>query len=101
MRKLIALILVIIICSLSLVSCQINFFSIIHQLRDETPGYFTYTDFTSQEKELFNTYIGETIPFIPNDRYYLTSFYGDGNFEEGIRFYTYYNTAEEFSAYLG
>ena len=101
MRKLIALILVIIICSLSLVSCQINFFSIIHQLRDETPGYFTYTDFTSQEKELFNTYIGEIIPFIPNDKYFVTSFYGDGNFEEGIRFYTYYNTAEEFSAYLG
>ena len=52
MRKFIALILVIIICSLSMVSCQLSIFSLIHQLTDETPGYFTYTDFTDEENDL-------------------------------------------------
>ena len=100
MRKFIALILVIIICSLSMVSCQLSIFSLIHQLTDETPGYFTYTDFTDEEKALFETYIGETIPFMANDRYEMTSFYGDGNYDEGIRFLTYHNTKEDFALYL-
>ena len=56
-----------------------------------------YTAFTSSEKELFNDYFGFVIPFLSNSEYYVEEYtYED---EVGINFYTYGNTASEFSAY--
>ena len=58
----------------------------------------TYTDFTSDEKALFNEYFGFVIPFIANDEYYVEEYeYED---EIGLHFYTYGNTEAEFEAYL-
>ena len=56
-----------------------------------------YTNFTTDEKELFNDYFGFTIPFIPNDEYYVEEYALDGEF--GISFYTFGNTQAEFNAY--
>ncbi|MBE6693422.1 MAG: hypothetical protein E7589_01495 [Ruminococcaceae bacterium] len=60
----------------------------------------TYTAFTSSEKKLFNTYIGEIIPFIPNDEYYIEGYYDVDDYEHGINFYTFGNTQTEFDNYL-
>ena len=56
-----------------------------------------YTNFTTDEKELFNDYFGFTIPFIPNDEYYVKEYTLED--EIGLNFYTYGDTASEFSAY--
>ena len=56
-----------------------------------------YTNFTTDEKERFNDYFGFTIPFIPNDEYYVKEYTLED--EIGLNFYTYGNTASEFSAY--
>ena len=61
----------------------------------------TYTDFTSEEKSLFNEVIGAVIPFIPNDEYYVEEYsndYGDER-EVGLNFYAFDNTEAEFEAY--
>ena len=62
-----------------------------------TDSNHLYTDFTSDEKSLFNSTVGMVIPFIPNDEYYveeLSDEYGDY-----ISFYTFGNTEAEFEAY--
>ena len=56
-----------------------------------------YTNFTTDEKELFNDYFGFAIPFIPNDEYYVEEYELDG--EVGVSFYTFGNTQAEFNAY--
>ena len=99
MKKLIALILVIIISALSMVSCQATIVALLHKLTDETPGYYTYTEFTDNEKELFETYFGYTPPFIPSDEYDIVAMNGDGDYSNGIRYYSLLNTREEFEAY--
>ncbi len=63
----------------------------------------TYTAFTASDKNLFNEYFGEAIPFIPNSEYYLEEYtfdYEDGTMEVGLTFYTVGNTQAEFNAYL-
>ena len=100
MKKLIALILVVIICSLSMVSCQSIVVSLIHRITDETPGYYTFTEFTDNEKELFETYVDYVPPFIPTDEYNIVAMNGDGDYSEGIRYYTLYNTREDFNAFI-
>ena len=57
----------------------------------------TYSNFTSSEKSLFNQLVGEVIPFIPNDEYYVEE-YDDGECI-GVNFYTFGNTQAEFNAY--
>ena len=99
MKKLIALILVIIISALSMVSCQATIVALLHKLTDETPGYYTYTEFTDNEKALFETYFGYTPPFIPSDEYDIVAMNGDGDYSNGIRYYSLLNTREEFEAY--
>ncbi len=62
---------------------------------------YTYTDFTTSEKNLFNEYFGEVIPFIANNEYYIevyTQEYEDC-YEKGINFYAFGNTSAEFNAY--
>ncbi len=63
----------------------------------------TYTTFTQAEKGDFEDLLGEVIPFIANDEYYVEEYtldYQDGTGEVGYNFYTYGNTQAEFSAYL-
>lgn len=62
---------------------------------------YTYTDFTSAEKSLFLQYIGEVIPFVPNDEYYVEGWDDSEGFgyEYGMCFYTFGNTADDFAAY--
>ena len=59
----------------------------------------TFTTFTDTEVALFNSYLGETIPFVENTEYYVEEY----TYEEevGLIFYTLGNTQEEFNAYLG
>lgn len=59
----------------------------------------TYKDFTPSEKQLFIRYIGEIIPFIANDEYYVEGYYDLADYENGINFYTYGNSQTEFEAY--
>ena len=56
-----------------------------------------YTDFTPAEKTLFNSSVGLVIPFLSNSEYYVEEYTFEN--ETGINFYTYGNTASEFSAY--
>lgn len=101
MKKLIALILVIVISALSMVSCQLAVVSIMQKITDETPGYYTYTDFTDEEKAIFEEYVGYVPPFIPSDNYEFGSLYGEDDFSRGIRYSSLFNTKEEFENYLG
>ena len=57
-----------------------------------------YTDFTSDEKALFNQYFGFVIPFISNGEYYVDELADYGI--DGLGFYTVGNTKAEFDAYL-
>ena len=61
-----------------------------------TSGHL-YTDFTDEEKTLFNNTVGLVIPFIPNDEYYVEEYEYEN--EVGISFYTFGNTQAEFDAY--
>ena len=63
---------------------------------NDTSGHL-YTDFTAEEKALFNDYFGFVIPFISNSEYYVEEYDDWG--ETGISFYTYGNTQAEFNAY--
>lgn len=57
------------------------------------------TDFTPAERELFMTYIGQLIPFLPNDEYYVEGYYEETDYENGLCFYTVGNTEADFAAY--
>ena len=56
-----------------------------------------YTDFTSDEKSLFNSTVGFVIPFLPNSQYYVEEYTYEN--EIGVNFYTFGNTQAEFDAY--
>ena len=58
----------------------------------------TYLDFASAEKELLIQYIGEVIPFVPNNEYTFSRLESEAE-KETFRFRAVGNTAEEFSAY--
>ena len=58
----------------------------------------TYGSFTAQEKTYITDRIGFVIPFIPCDEYYVEEYNDEDGF--GINFYTFGNTAAEFSEYL-
>ena len=66
---------------------------------EEDEGYL-HTDFTVEEKAIFTQYIGEVIPFAPNDEYYVEGYYAEADFEHGVNFYTYDNTQADFENYL-
>ncbi len=62
---------------------------------------YLYHAFTPSEKSLFVEYIGEEIPFLPNNEYYVEEYEFDWGteYEIGVNFYTYGNTQAEFDAY--
>lgn len=64
-----------------------------------TPTRYIYNDFTPAEKSLFTQYIGEIIPFLPNDEYYVEGYYDEDDYEHGICFYTFGNTKSDFTSY--
>lgn len=66
---------------------------------NEDTGY-AYNDFTEEEKALFVRYIGEVVPFIPNNEYYVEGYYYENDYEHGINFYTLGNTVAEFETYI-
>ena len=57
-----------------------------------------YSGFSSSESKLILDTIGISLPFIPNDDYYVEDFELDGAW--GINFYTFGNTEAEFNKYL-
>lgn len=61
---------------------------------------YEFEDFSTTEKSLFEKYIGEVIPFIPNDEYYIEGYYSKNDFENGLNFYTIGNSADDFNKYL-
>ena len=66
------------------------------------PSTHMYNVFTASEKNLFINVIGEVIPFVPNDEYYVEEYsydYGD-EMELGLNFYAFGNTQSEFEEYL-
>lgn len=67
---------------------------------EDTTSAHMYTSFTPAEKKLFEQYIGEVIPFIPNDEYYVEGYYEETDYEHGMNFYAFGNTQVEFDAYL-
>ncbi|MBQ8394600.1 MAG: hypothetical protein IJX49_03410 [Clostridia bacterium] len=65
---------------------------------DNTAPVYKYNDFTAEEKARFTENIGEAIPFIPTNEYYVEEYsYED---ETGINYYTYGNTESDFEEYL-
>ena len=60
---------------------------------------YTYTDFTSSEKSLITEFLGELIPFAPNNEYYVEKAYDDIYESDYVNFYTFGNTSEDFAAY--
>lgn len=58
---------------------------------------YTYNSFTASEKKAFTDLIGEVIPFLPNNEYYVDNYEYEG--EESINFYTFNNTQAEYDAY--
>ncbi len=68
---------------------------------DNTETTHTFTTFTPSDKQLFLTYVGEVIPFLPNDEYYIEGWdiENPDDYSYGLCFYTYGNTPAEFDAY--
>lgn len=65
----------------------------------QNPGTHLYNAFDSTEVALFETYVGEVIPFIPNNEYYVEGYYEETDYENGMCFYTIGNTQHEFDEY--
>lgn len=65
----------------------------------DPPAQYTYQDFTPSQKDLLKAYLGEVIPFAPNDHYFLEGYNTTNGYDEGFRFHTTGNTAEDFLAY--
>ena len=54
-------------------------------------------DFTASEKSMFTSYIGEVIPFLPADTYYIDDY--RGTYDACLNYYTYGNTQAQFELY--
>ena len=59
---------------------------------------YKYTAFTATEQETLITFIGELVPFLPTDEYYLEA--GSDILGSYMNYYTYGNTDEDFENYL-
>ena len=96
MKKLLLLLLVILLSLSFAVSCTVTDNGGNEDVPPDAPRY-TYTAFTPAEKSLFTEVIGETIPFLANNEYYVET----DTDEAGpyVNFYTVGNTEAEFEAY--
>ncbi len=93
MKKLLSL-LVSALVVLSLVGC-----AIASPNPSDSPKHYKHNDFTADEKALLAQYLGDVIPFVPNDQYSLTGYHTPNGYEEGFHFYTTGSTAEDFLTY--
>lgn len=68
---------------------------------DPIEDQYSYYDFTDGEKALYTDLIGEVIPFIPNNEYYVEEYSIPLKYVtiKGLLFLTYDNTQEEYDAY--
>ncbi len=66
---------------------------------NDSTGYANQ-DFSAEDKQLFLQYIGEVIPFAPNDYYEIEGYYDVDDYENGLNFYTMGNTRADFEAYI-
>ncbi|MBE7080567.1 MAG: hypothetical protein E7371_04935, partial [Clostridiales bacterium] len=66
---------------------------------EEDEKKYTYNAFTPSEKQLCETYLGEALPFVANNEYYIETFEGEDGYT-WVNFYTYGNTQADFNAYL-
>ena len=66
----------------------------------ETPDGYKNTAFNSDEIEVLNKYIGETIPYLANNSYTFVGYTTLTDYEHGVRFTTVGNTEDEFFAYV-
>ncbi len=107
MKKILSLLLVLIML-FSLASCQAvldDVFKLVtgeessSEEKEEDKDGYKYTDFSPSEKNIFTNNIGEIIPFIPNNEYYVEGYNDTDDYENGINFYTIGNTEAEFEAY--
>ena len=64
-----------------------------------TETKYTNTSFTTDEKKLFAEFVGEVIPFAPNNEYYVEEDYDDYYEADYITFYTLGNTQADFDSY--
>ena len=71
--------------------------SSVNDSSKDEPKY-TYQAFTPTDKELMETYLGEVLPFVANNEYYVDELEADDG-EMWINFYTIGNTQAEFNAY--
>ena len=93
MKKLLSL-LISALVALSLAGCTIEPID-----PADGPKQYAYTDFTSDEKALMNTHLGQVIPFVLNDSYFLEGYSTSTGYEDGFHFHATGNTAEDFLAY--
>ena len=59
---------------------------------------YKYTDFSDEEKAILSETLGAEIPFAPCRSYYFEGVNGD--FSQGIRYYTVGSNRSEFNSYL-
>lgn len=67
---------------------------------DENPVVYKYTDFTAKEKQVFTDNIGEVIPFIESNEYYVEGIAGEYDFSKGIVLTSEGNSKADFEQYL-
>ena len=65
---------------------------------DKDEPNYTYNAFTPTEKKLFETYLGEVLPFVANNEYYVETYESDYGYT-WVNFYTFDNTQADFNAY--
>lgn len=94
MKKFLALTLCLVIVISVLSSCTPD---MLQSIVDSASG--VRTDFTDGEKDIFLTYAGEVIPFVPTTEYKVCELVPGEGYEKGIRYYTVGNTKEDFQNY--
>ena len=101
MKKLLVLSILIFALIFSLASCSVTDLinGFIGDSFNEDADY-AYTDFTSSQKSELIKILGDVIPFAPCDDYYVGKHTDEGEFENGIRYYTVGNTEDDFEDYL-
>ena len=67
---------------------------------EENKEQYKFNDFADDEKALFTRYVGEVIPFLPNNEYYVEGYYDVNDYENGMCFYTVCAQQTDFEEYV-
>ncbi len=68
---------------------------------EDEGGAYKYYDFTNAEKALFTQYVGEVIPFLPNDEYYVEEYFDEVYDQDSLNYYVPDVTYMGFALYKG